>query len=1035
MDAFNLPPFQPAKRDTSSDDAKEEETKQHDMPWFTTSASGSTDALFGGSYQPQYNTQPQTTQQPQYNEPQQQQHFTSEYSYSYGHYSTNAPNTNTNTANQTNPPMMKSTSIPSIQSTLPPWEDNVGAKMAVSGEEPEAVMRAQPVRSGSTSRHSSVSSTGSVGAGPAYPQYTQQVQPPIQSYPQPSYTQPVQPVNSPTVSQHSITPSYQSHHSHQHSHQHSPQDQTTKQPLVSPRQEKFCTRCGTKNAAESNFCCRCGLQLTQSPTFPDFEVGSMTSELQSMKVESRSPEPAMTDSALSYGASSYVEPALDTPSYRTNSVYSAQIYPQQNICTVQSQNSDHQYQYQQQQHYQPPQQPEPVKPSRVHPVVSFGFGGRLVYTIPQRQTRYSAATNSTVDCVKPGFLNVCSVESKCSDLKIFESALPQGPFDEKTKPKEIAKALLAGTWSDEKMTFLCHLIGNALDNNGQIMCTANCQFIKDQFKSNLTFSNEPIQPQDSTLAMTLMCNGDLNSGMNELIKACRFDEAFAVAGVLGKSAECVRAFVEHLPDGHLMPLLFAFLGLIDDSVVIEKIKSIPWQSIVYVYSSYHKQPSAIKTLQQLSLSVQDDMVSSIYTVLSVSKQSISDGLSELYEYCLRLSGQPAIADLLPFKLEAASKCIDLGDFERAQRYLAQLAGTDGLIGRRRELLEDRLEHSAVSLPSQKGKTKPTSTMWSKFNLADAIVSSVIGADHDEERPTRAADKKPLFTPEKSPVSSLAPPVSPSPQPQYQQQYQSFYSAYGSESSEASAVSGIVANAGTVPLVANAGTVPHSRTTLYGQQHPIEPNYGQPTVSPVSSASYEQPSYSQPAGTNDQQYYNSYGYQQQPQHQPGPVLHQQPVQQQPTYNSPPQDELQEQPASPAPKQKQQPTGGVLSILKSFITSSSASPPSAAAAASTIGSADAKNSPTRANLGEQSKFRYDDRLKRWVEEGSSVDEQPQSVPTFPPAVMPSISSGTNAPDYRGIKKHFDPFNISHALGQPQQHHQQPQPQPQYEETTLF
>lgn len=176
----------------------------------------------------------------------------------------------------------------------------------------------------------------------------------------------------------------------------------------------------------------------------------------------------------------------------------------------------------------------------------------------------------------------------------------------------------------------------------------------------------------------------------------------------------------------------------------------------------------------------------------------------------------------------------------------------------------------------------------------------------------------------------------------------------------------------------------------------EPRYqtGQPAVSPVPTQQSSSSSYSQPQQTN-----NSCGDQQHP-----PVQPQQPIYNTQDYTSPVQHEpFQEHPASPA--------GGVWSFISYFSTTT----------------------PSSANLGEQSTFRYDDRLERWVEEGSNLDEQPQSVPTFPPTMMPSRTSG-NVPNYRSIKKHFDPFNLSSSAvpGYSQQY--QPA-QREYEETTLF
>lgn len=201
---------------------------------------------------------------------------------------------------------------------------------------------------------------------------------------------------------------------------------------------KACDRCSKQNELTANFCCRCGAQIgspIESPS--DSGVFSVDS---SAPVFEQMARLSISERTFEQQTQTFAQPHLGAfqPSAHQSSTYQSNPYEQVSQPTT--------YQPQQQSQFAPQtavvSPTKPAAPSRVHPVMAFGFGGSFVMTFPTLQTRYNP-NGQPINSYRPSMVYKGDLEmlpqakaKMCEAILAIDNGAPL--LEKAQKPKELS---------------------------------------------------------------------------------------------------------------------------------------------------------------------------------------------------------------------------------------------------------------------------------------------------------------------------------------------------------------------------------------------------------------------------------------------------------------------------------------------------------------------------------------------------------------------------------------------------------------------
>jgi hypothetical protein len=182
-----------------------------------------------------------------------------------------------------------------------------------------------------------------------------------------------------------------------------------------------CSRCGfMAKDDQMNFCSKCGNQLVDKLKIESIFEGLSISSVASSEKITPVPTPPMP---------SYQQPT---------SLLQQQVYSVPKSTPSPAAET-----------YSPPAQQLPSPTS--HPIANFGFGGKMYYTFPKQQTRYSSAKSTTINKLTPDVLHI-SEATPLSSPPLFS-----------LKPKDLKGIILKLQTEKEYNSELLKLFGIILE--------------------------------------------------------------------------------------------------------------------------------------------------------------------------------------------------------------------------------------------------------------------------------------------------------------------------------------------------------------------------------------------------------------------------------------------------------------------------------------------------------------------------------------------------------------------------------------------
>lgn len=234
---------------------------------------------------------------------------------------------------------------------------------------------------------------------------------------------------------------------------------------------KACDRCAKQNELTANFCCRCGAQIgspIESPS--DSGVFSVDSSAPVFEQMAR-----LSISERAFEQQTVTQTSPYQPGAYQPSTYQSTYQPSKQFHQPSSYQPQQQTQFVPQAAVVSPTKAAP--PTRVHPVMTFGFGGSFVMTFPTLQTRYNP-NGQPINSYRPSMLYKGDLEmlpqaktKMCEAIMAIDNGAPL--LEKAQKPKElsalISKLKSSAVSSGDKLLFgLFELIlksnGKPLDN-------------------------------------------------------------------------------------------------------------------------------------------------------------------------------------------------------------------------------------------------------------------------------------------------------------------------------------------------------------------------------------------------------------------------------------------------------------------------------------------------------------------------------------------------------------------------------------------
>lgn len=415
---------------------------------------------------------------------------------------------------------------------------------------------------------------------------------------------------------------------------------------------KGCERCGKQNEMMANFCCRCGANIAspvESPTESQvFSVGSAVSADQS------SPYPSSQLTS---------PPAPSMPSVMTTSAMVTDQMGRLSLSTQMPQRRD-------------------------HPVVSFGFGGRVFLTFPTLQTRYNP-NGQPINSYRPSLVHLGGVGLFPGAQETISAQLDAAPLVGK-QPNELAATLKARRESSAGEECLILAVLEALlavGGAGKVSAPESTEKLVQMVTPFL-----PKQILAQSPANNLPCAGETGK-VADLVSAGRIVEACEAAmeerlwahalllAHLTSPALHQRAVAQlaqqDFPAGH--PARIVYLMLTGQPHLVEAEFSgcrlgEGWGPILAALLANRKSPSdgaiflmlgdalaqqglAVPAQVSYLLSGQDD------SILASGRVRLLDNslsLTEAWEAVRMASGHPSLPHLFPLKLAHIQLLLDAG---------------------------------------------------------------------------------------------------------------------------------------------------------------------------------------------------------------------------------------------------------------------------------------------------------------------------------------------------------------------------------------
>ena len=395
-----------------------------------------------------------------------------------------------------------------------------------------------------------------------------------------------------------------------------------------------CHRCGfVIKDGQVNFCSKCGNQLADK-----LKIESLFEGLSLSSVGSENITPVPTPPIPSYQ-----QPA----SMLQRHVYSVPKSTPSPVIET---------------HSPSPQQPPQVSG---HPVANFGFGGKMYYTFPKEQTRYSATKSTTTTKYTPDVLHVSEA--------VVVSSPPLFGLKSKDLKDTITRYLGEGRFNAE----LLKVFGIVLDFGTRFITNekAKERLVNDVFRSDddINYSPIPINSFGHSFRDEFL-KGNMNGTLAKALSEGDWLGAYIAAQFLGKEAnsQVFSKLAASLDTND--PLRMALLlSSNDQKTLINSVDEGNWKSIVKVLVGFSGYFPIEKIISSFSNRINDINAKSVLAILSESADiPIHDmELLELFEAILITHNSSHFnPNLLLDKLQKAEQlAADSSQIESVKKYI------------------------------------------------------------------------------------------------------------------------------------------------------------------------------------------------------------------------------------------------------------------------------------------------------------------------------------------------------------------------------